>query len=142
MQEDLRINEYTSIKGHELEISASRSGGPGGQHVNKTNSKITVRWNVAKSESLPPEQKEILLVKLAGELSSHGDLIISSSSSRSQLHNKNAALNQLADKIRQALIVPKKRRKTKISKEAQERRLQSKHKKSMIKKMRHNKSYE
>lgn len=136
MKHNIPVKNGIIIPEHELEITASRSGGAGGQHVNKTSSRITVRWNVKNTQALSPEQKERVLQKLQSQLTVEGDLIIHSSESRSQQHNKDAALNRLAHIIAKALYVPKKRKATKISKEAQEKRLQAKSKHSFLKKMR------
>jgi len=132
----LPIKNSIVIPEHELEITASRSGGPGGQHVNKTSSRITVRWNVKNSQAFTDEQKHYLMERLASELTSEGDLLVSNSTSRSQTQNRQLALDQLAQKIRKALHVPKKRMKTKVSKEAKERRLDEKRKHSKTKAMR------
>ena len=121
---------------HEIEITSSRSSGAGGQHVNKTNTRITVRWNVKNSAALNDEQKERVLQKLESSLTTEGDLIIHSSTSRSQDQNKRMALERLNYAVNQALHVPKKRRATKVSKTAHEKRLQGKARHSLIKKMR------
>lgn len=134
--EDLHIKNGIIVPAHELEISASRSGGPGGQHVNKTSTKITVRWNVKNTQALTPEQKERVLAKLASQLTLDGDLLIHNSSSRSQQQNKDMALKKLALEIRKALHVPKKRMKTVVSAQAQEARLHEKAHHGTIKKLR------
>lgn len=136
MKDDLFIKEGIIIPEQELEISASRSGGPGGQHVNKTSSKITVRWNIPGSTAFDDYLKQRLLSRLAGSLTSEGDLIVHNSSSRSQQQNKQAALANLAQRILGALAEPKKRMKSKLPKAAKESRLQSKKRHSSIKKMR------
>lgn len=136
MSENVVIKEGIEIPAHELEITASRAGGPGGQHVNKTSSKITVRWNVKNTSALTDEQKARVLEKLQSEITLDGDIIIQSSSSRSQGDNKKEALARLAQKIKQALHVAKKRMKTKVSKAAKEKRLTQKKQHSAIKKMR------
>jgi ribosome-associated protein len=140
MKDDLFIKEGIMIPEHELEISASRSGGPGGQHVNKTSSKITVRWNVPSTAAFDDHLKQRLLSKLAGILTSEGDLIVHNSTSRSQQQNKQAALANLAQRIRDALTEPKKRMKSKLPKAAKESRLESKKRHSSIKKMRNKKN--
>lgn len=141
MKEDLFIQANLTIPAHELEITAARSGGPGGQHVNKTSSKIIVRWNVQKSNALSDEQRSRLLEKLASYLTQDGDILVQNAESRSQMHNKKAALQQLINKIRNALHVPKKRLKKGISKEAKERRLKTKKQRSELKKLRSKKDF-
>ena len=136
MKHDVYIKNGIIIPEHELEISASRAGGPGGQHVNKTSTRITVRWNIAQTVALTPEQKQRVLANLSSEITTNGDIIIHSSASRSQQQNKKAAVDLLATKIRKALYVPKKRIETKVSKSTKERRLEKKKQQSSIKKMR------
>ena len=136
MKNDLPIKNGIVIPGYELEITTSRSGGPGGQHVNKTDTRITVRWNVKKTSALNEKQKERVLQKLQSRLTRDGDLIVHNSSSRSQLQNKQLALARLALEISKALQVPKKRMATKIPKAAKESRLHAKTHRSTIKKMR------
>jgi ribosome-associated protein len=136
MKEDLPIKNGIIIPGHELEITASRAGGPGGQHVNKASTRVTVRWNVRTTQALTDEQKERVLQKLAPTLTSEDDLIVHNSSSRSQQQNKKMALQQLADRVRKALHVPKKRMKSKMPQAAKETRLQKKKKHAEIKKTR------
>lgn len=142
MKYDVTIKDGNDIKKiivipeHELEITASRAGGPGGQHVNKTSTRITVRWNVKKSQVLTDEQKERILQKLHSKLTEEGDLLIHNSESRSQEHNKKLALLRIAQELRKALHVPKIRTKTKIPHGAQEHRLQKKARRGLIKKQR------
>ena len=136
MKEDLPIKNGIVIPGHELEITASRAGGPGGQHVNKTSTRISVRWNVRQTTALTDIQKQRVLEKLAASLTSEGDIIVHSSASRSQQQNKKTALELLAERIKKALIIPKKRLKKRVPKSAKEARLQQKKRHSMIKKMR------
>ncbi len=133
---DLIIQEGIAIPLHEIEISASRAGGPGGQHVNKTNTRITVRWNLHASQSLTPQQKERIAKRLEAQLTQEGDLVIHNGSTRSQEQNKRKALEQLANRIAYGLFVPKKRMKTKITKHAKEKRLMTKKKHGMLKKTR------
>jgi len=139
---DLPIKNGIVIPVNELEITSSRAGGPGGQHVNKTSTAITIRWNVKNTQALNDEQKERVLKKLQTRLTSDGDLIIRNSSSRSQQQNKDAAFVQLANIVRKALHVPKKRIATRMSKAAKESRLQTKARRSMLKKIRRKKDFE
>ena len=136
MKNDVPINHVITIPDHEIEITASRAGGPGGQHVNKTSTRITLRWNVRTTTVLSDEQKERVVQKLQARLTSDGDLIIHSSSTRSQDQNKKIALMRLGQEISKALYVPKKRMKTRKPQGAQEARLQEKTHRSDIKEMR------
>ncbi len=136
MKTDLSIINDIVIPAHELEITASRASGSGGQHVNKSNTRITVRWNVLQSHALSDEQKERVMQKLHPHVTHEGDYIVHNSESRSQHINKKHALMHLAQEVRKALFVPKKRMATRVSKSAQQARLQSKAQRSTIKKMR------
>ncbi len=136
MNDDVPIKNGIVIPGREFEVTTSRAGGPGGQHVNKTDSRITVRWNVKNTSALTDEQKERVLEKLQSQLTSDGDFIVHSSASRSQQQNKQAAFIRLAEEIRKALVVPKKRMATRVSKRAKQARLDSKARHGMVKKMR------
>lgn len=139
MQTGLYIQEDITIPEHELIITTSRAGGPGGQHVNKTSSKITVRWNPSASQVLTQEQKERLLQNVANKLTTEGFLVVHNSSTRSQIQNKRLAYDELAKRIRRALHVPKKRMRTKVSKAASEKRLKEKREHSEIKRLRQEK---
>jgi len=136
IKNDLFIQDTIIIPEHELEITTSRSGGPGGQHVNKTESRITIRWNVKNTNALNEVQKLRVLENLASQLTADGDLIVHNSASRSQQQNKEMALKNVADKVRKALHVPKKRMKTRVSKATKEKRLESKSHRGVIKRMR------
>ncbi len=136
MEKDLPIKNGIVVPGHELEITASRAGGPGGQHVNKASTRITVRWNVPKTNALSEEQKERVLKNLSAKLTTEGDLIIHNSASRSQQQNKDMALARLAQEVRKALHVPKTRMATVVAKHKKEERLEEKAHRGTIKKMR------
>lgn len=139
MKNDLFIKNGIAIPEQELEITASRSGGAGGQHVNKTDTKITIRWNVKNSSALTDGNKQLILDKLSSRITENGDVIVHNSESRSQAQNKKNALNNLAAVIRGALHVDKKRIATKISRSLKEARLKSKAHRSEIKQMRNKK---
>lgn len=136
MKNNLALQNGIVIPEHELEFSASRAGGPGGQHVNKTSTKITVRFNIKKSSVLSEVQKERLLKKLRSEITQEGEILVHNGSIRSQLQNKKLALDTLALKLNSALLKPKKRMKTKIPKAIKESRIKKKKQRSEIKKMR------
>lgn len=142
MKNDLFIKNNITIPEQELEITASRSGGAGGQHVNKTDTKITIRWNINNSSALTEEQKQRIVEKLQSRITEDGDIIVHNSESRSQAQNKKNALNNLAAVIRGALHVAKKRIATKIPKALKEARLKNKAHRSTTKKMRSNKTFE
>jgi ribosome-associated protein len=118
--ETLRINPQLSIPMSELLIRASRSSGPGGQHANVTSSRIEVVFDVAASETLSDWQRERIRERLGAVVTAV------SQESRSQRRNRDLALERLAERIAEALVVQRKRRATKPSRGAKERRLQAK----------------
>ena len=118
---------------HELEFRATRSGGPGGQHVNTASTRVEVRWNVRAAPSLTPDQRDRLLAKLAPKIDAEGWIRVVASDSRSQLRNKDAARERLQNLVARGLTVPKKRRETRIPKGEKVRRLEQKRRRSGIK---------
>ena len=126
----LRVNPGLLIPDTELDESYSRAGGPGGQHVNKVATRATLRWNIASSASLRTTQRSRLLDKLSSRLSGEGVLMVHASSSRSQSANRQEARERLAELVRAALVVPRKRRPTRPTRASKERRLSAKKRKS------------
>jgi ribosome-associated protein len=122
----LAVNESLSIPRTELDVKVSRSSGAGGQHVNKTSSRVEIFWNVLGSRALTDEQRSRLREKLASRLTTEGSIRVVASDMRSQSRNRELAEERLAELVRRALIVPRKRRATKPTRAAKEARLDSK----------------
>jgi ribosome-associated protein len=122
----LQVNDALSIPRNELDVRVSRASGAGGQHVNKTSSRVEIFWNVVESRALTEEQRSRLRQKLASRLTTEGSIRVVASDMRSQSRNRDLAEERLADLVRQALIIPKKRRATKPTRAAKEARLESK----------------
>jgi ribosome-associated protein len=110
----------------ELVFTASRSSGPGGQHVNKVSTRIELRFNVPGSQLLNTGEKAMLLEKLGNRISKEGNLLLVSQSERSQLENRNKVLERFARLLTKALEPPKARRATKPSRAARMKRLEKK----------------
>ncbi len=132
----LVVNESLSIPRSELDVRVSRASGAGGQHVNKTSSRVEIFWNVKSSGALSDEQRERLLRRLASRLTSEGSLRIVASDMRSQLRNRGIAEERLVEMVRSALVVPKKRRATRPTRASKEARLDEKKRHSSKKKER------
>ena len=122
----LRINAALLIPLAELEFNASRSGGPGGQHVNTSSTRVEVVWNVRRSAELDEASRTRVLTALASRVSAEGDVRVVASDTRSQKQNRELALERLAAMIHKALLVRKARKKTKPGRGAVERRLAEK----------------
>ena len=110
----------------ELEMRTSRSGGSGGQHVNKTETRVTLRWNLKKSKLLNDEQKELLESRISGKLHSDGTLQVSSGAERSQSANRETAERRLMQIIQKGLMPEKKRKESRKPLSATKERLESK----------------
>lgn len=132
----LQITPAVSLPLAELEYRASRSGGPGGQHVNTSSTRIEVVWDIAASPSLDAAQRARLLARLATRVDSAGRLRLVSSGSRSQLQNREEVTERLRTMVAAALAVPKPRKRTKPSRAAKARRLEEKRRRSGIKRTR------
>ncbi len=129
----IEINSSTFVFESELNFTASRSSGPGGQHVNKVSTKVTLEFDVENSPNLTDEQKAQVQERLSSRLTKEGVLHVSSQHSRSQLKNKQDAVNKFVELMRHALEKPKKRRRRRISRAAKYARLQAKKHRSEIK---------
>ena len=125
-----------TIPDDEIVLRASRSSGPGGQHVNRSATRVEARWSVRDSPSLSDQDRAWLLRRLAGRLDRSGVLRVVASEQRSQLQNRTAAVERLRDLVAEALVRPKRRRKTKPPKAAAEARLARKRRRSDMKRRR------
>jgi ribosome-associated protein len=112
----------------EFEFITSRSGGPGGQNVNKVSSKVMLCFDIQKSALLSDSEKELIQNKLANKINTSGILQIVSQKERTQLGNKELCIEKFYAMIEKALTIPKRRRKTRPSKTAVEKRLDFKRK--------------
>ncbi len=117
----------------EFEFNASRSSGPGGQNVNKVSSKIELRFNIQKSEVLEDGEKQIILTRLSNKINHNGELIIVSQSERSQLKNKERAIERFYQILNKALKPNKIRIKTAPTQASKEKRLEEKRIQAKIK---------
>ncbi len=126
------MQEFSS----EISFKTARSGGSGGQNVNKVETMAEALWHITSSRFFTDEEKELIQTKLATKINKEGYLHVKSSATRSQLENKLIAQTKLLELVARALIKPKKRKATKPSKEAKEKRLDSKKKESAKKLMR------
>jgi len=132
----LIVSGSVRIPRTELEMRATRSGGPGGQHVNTSSTKIELRWQPAASVALSEAQRARLLAALESKLDTEGWLRLTASEHRSQLQNKEAAEARLVALIKGALVVPKVRRATKPTYTSKVKRLESKSQRSDVKQQR------
>ncbi|MFL7900218.1 alternative ribosome rescue aminoacyl-tRNA hydrolase ArfB [Azospirillum argentinense] len=132
----IRVTPRISLDESELQESFIRASGPGGQHVNKTDSAVQLRFDVAASPNIPDDVKA-RLVRLAGSrMTAAGVLIIIGDTYRSQLRNREDVRERLIDLIRDATVVPKSRRPTKPTLGSKKRRLEAKGQRSDIKRLR------
>ena len=132
----LRINNRLSLSPDEVEVRTSRSSGPGGQRLNKVETRVELRVDLHAWEALGEARRTKLLERLESRLTKDGVLIVVNQEYRERLRNLEAARARLATLIREALVDPKTRRKTKPTKGSQRRRLDGKRKRSQIKRWR------
>jgi ribosome-associated protein len=135
--DELRVGRGVVIPASELTVKFSRSGGPGGQNVNKRDTRVEVIFDVASTTAVTPDLRRRALSRLRGKLDAHGRLRVVSSTERSQARNRESALETLRDVLAAAFRPPPPpRRATKPTKAAKERRLASKRTRSKVKRQR------
>lgn len=132
----LTVNSHVRIPRTELDIRATRSSGPGGQHVNTSSTKIELQWQPGTSVAFSDVQRERVLKALATKLDTEGWLRLTASEHRSQLQNRDAAEARLVALVKGALVVPKPRRATKPTFTSKVKRLESKSQRSETKQQR------
>ena len=133
MIEFLELPRGLLLPVREIEVRSTRSGGPGGQHVNRTESAVILRWAVASS-SLPEVERQRLLRRLASRLTRDGELVLRCETHRERGRNLATALERMQDLLTEALTLRKTRRATRPSRSSVRRRLDSKRRRSSVKK--------
>ena len=136
----LVVGPELTIPRSELQIRASRSGGAGGQHVNTSSTRIELLWDLAHSTAVTEELRERLRLRLSARIDAAGMVRVVASDRRSQLQNRQAAEERLVVLVRKALVVPKKRVRTKMPRAAREARLSEKKRRSERKRDRRHRS--
>jgi ribosome-associated protein len=132
----LTINERFTIPESELTFTFARSGGPGGQNVNKVSSKALLRWNLAANTTLPEEVKTRLRGLERRRVTTEGELLVVSQAYRDQDRNKQDCLDRLREMVLRALVVPKARKATKPTRASKRRRVEAKRRRSETKRQR------
>jgi ribosome-associated protein len=132
----LVVSETITIPQTELDFRATRAGGPGGQHVNTSSTRVELLWNLAASRAVDDVTRARLTERLAARLDADGHVRVVASEFRSQAQNRERAEARLVELVRRALVVPRKRRATKPTRAAKEARLAAKRRRSDIKRHR------
>lgn len=122
----IRVTPTVAIPRSELVVRATRSGGPGGQHVNTSSTRIEITWDVMRTRALTDEERTRVAARLGARLSDEGTVRVVASDSRSQRQNRERAEARLSDLIRRALAVPRARKRTRVPRGAVEARLDEK----------------
>ena len=133
---EIHVSPHLRIPRSEFEVQFARSSGPGGQNVNKVNSKALLRWNVVESPSLPLDVRERFLRRFGSRLTTDGAIVITSDATRDQGRNVDDCIQKLCDMLKQVATAPKTRKKTKPTRGSMERRHESKRRVGEKKQMR------
>jgi len=136
MPDDLPISGSLVLPAAELTEEATLSGGPGGQHANKTETAMTVRWSVRDSAVLTEPQRERLLQRLASKLTVDGEILVTARDTRSQHQNRQIARERLVEMLQEALRPRRRRRKTRPTRASRRRRVKKKRHRGKIKALR------
>lgn len=136
MSDDLELADGTTIGADELNMSFVRSGGPGGQHVNTSATKVELRFDMATSPSLSAEQKTRISSALATRLTTDGVLVLQAGEFRSQARNREAAIGRLRNLLDEALRPPRPRRSTRVPRRSRRARLEAKRRRAERKRQR------
>ncbi len=132
----LRINDHLSIDESELDYEFARSSGPGGQNVNKVETKVTLKFVVDESAALSDDEKRRVSDALASRITKDGVLRVTSQRHRTREANRHAAIGRFIELLDDALVVRAPRKKTRVSRAAKRRRIEGKKRRGQIKKMR------
>jgi ribosome-associated protein len=133
---DIPLRRGVSVPEAELDLRAAKSGGPGGQSVNTTDSKIELRWDVAATSALSEAQRARVMERLASRMTGAGVLILTGSEHKSQHRNREAVLARFRSLVGDALEPPKQRRRTRPTRGSKERRLKAKKQRGEVKRLR------
>lgn len=125
-EDDLEVGDGVVIPGWELYFTSTRSGGPGGQHANTSNTRVILHWPVAQTTALDEAQKRRVMARLSGYINEEGVMMMASSETRSQHRNKEDARKRMAERVHKALQRPKRRVRTRPSRAAKRRRVEEK----------------